>query len=269
MGVFTEQVQNVADNQKFLVTEAKHKRLEREAAKKQKERLEQLEIDLYNILDSYFSDEMIERKDYKKQYIILSHAQNKHNIIDELTKEDKEVYYLEKKYISILNNVYNGYKLYWNDKYKNSIEKAEVKLYKTLKNTLERKELHTRSGSHYFKTIEETYNFLIMPTSKDSIISIFSNDTETTYKLDKKYLNILNALYRPYKLTNKQTNTTKQHKTSQTQQKANTAKIKKNHNIFILIVSTIFAILFEAVKILCYIFLVPLVFIVSFFIHKK
>ena len=51
MGVFTEQVQNVANSQKELISEAKRKRLEREEAKRQKEKLEQLKMNLYNILD--------------------------------------------------------------------------------------------------------------------------------------------------------------------------------------------------------------------------
>lgn len=204
MGVFTEQVQNVATSQRELISEAKRKRLEREEAKRQKERLEQLEISLYNILDSYFNDEEIERKDYKKQYIILSHAQNKHNIIDELTKNDKEVYYLEKKYNSILNIVYNGYKTYWNDKYKNeqkdSLKKSELKLYRTIKNTLTLRELHTRQQSYYFRTSQEAYNFLIKANNKDLIINMLSQTTEQRYLLDKKYFTILNTLYKPFKM---------------------------------------------------------------------
>lgn len=204
MGVFTEQVQNVANSQKELISEAKRKRLEREETKRQKEKLEQLEMNLYNILDSYFNDEEIQRKDYKKQYIRLSHAQNKHNIIDELTKNDKEVYYLEKKYNNILNNVYNGYKTYWNDKYKNeqkdNLRKAELKLYKTIKNTLYLRELHTRQQSYYFNTRQEAYNFLIKANNKDLIINILSQTTEQQYLLDKKYFTILNNLYKPFKL---------------------------------------------------------------------
>ena len=204
MGVFTEQVQNVANSQKELISEAKRKRLEREETKRQKEKLEQLEMNLYNILDSYFNDEEIERKDYKKQYIILSHAHNKHKIIDELTKNDKEVYYLEKKYNSILNNVYNGYKTYWNDKYKNeqkdSLKKAELKLYRTIKNTLTLRELHTRQQSYYFKTSQEAYNFLIKANNKDLIINMLSQTTEQRYLLDKKYFTILNNLYKPFKM---------------------------------------------------------------------
>ena len=204
MGVFTEQVQNVATSQRELISEAKRKRLEREETKRQKEKLEQLEMNLYNILDSYFNDEEIERKDYKKQYIILSHAQNKHNIIDELTKNDKEVYYLEKKYNSILNNVYNGYKTYWNDKYKNeqkdSLKKAELKLYRTLKNTLTLRELHTRQQSYYFNTSQEAYEFLTKANNKNLIINILGKTTEQRYLLDKKYFNILNTLYKPFKM---------------------------------------------------------------------
>ena len=204
MGVFTDQVQNVATSQKELISEAKRKRLEREEAKRQKEHLEQLEISLYNILDSYFNDEEIEKKDYKKQYIRLSHAQNKHNIIDELTKNDKEVYYLEKKYNSILNNVYNGYKTYWNDKYKNeqkdSLKKSELKLYRTIKNTLTLRELHTRQQSYYFNTSQEAYEFLIKPNNKDLIINMLTQTTEQRYLLDKKYFNILNTLYKPFKM---------------------------------------------------------------------
>lgn len=207
MGVFTEQVQNVATNQRELISEAKRKRLEREETKRQKEKLEQLEISLYNILDSYFNDEEIERKDYKRQYVRLSHAHNKHNIIDELTKNDKEVYYLEKKYNSILNNVYNGYKTYWNDKYKNeqkdSLKKSELKLYKTIKNVLTLRELHTRQQSYYFKTGQEAYNFLIKANNKNLIINILGKTTEQRYLLDKKYFNILNTLYKPFKMDSK------------------------------------------------------------------
>ena len=207
MGVFTEQVQNVANSQKELISEAKRKRLEREETKRQKEKLEQLEMNLYNMLDSYFNDEEIERKDYKRQYVRLSHAQNKHNIIDELTKNDKEVYYLEKKYNSILNNVYNGYKTYWNDKneQKDSLKKAELKLYRTLKNTLTLRELHTRQQSYYFKTNQEAYEFLIKANNKDLIINILSQTTEQRYLLDKKYFTILNNLYKPFKLDSKAT----------------------------------------------------------------
>lgn len=209
MGVFTEQVQNVATSQKELISEAKRKRLEREETKRQKEKLEQLEMNLYNILDSYFNDEEIERKDYKRQYIILSHAHNKHNIIDELTKNDKEVYYLEKKYNSILNNVYNGYKTYWNDKYKNeqkdSLKKAELKLYRTIKNVLILRELHTQQQSYYFKTSQEAYNFLIKINNKNLIINMLGKTTEQRYLLDKKYFNILNTLYKPFKMDSKAT----------------------------------------------------------------
>lgn len=204
MGVFTEQVQNVATSQRELISEAKRKRLEREAAKKQKEKLEQLEMNLYNILDSYFNDEEIARKDYKRQYVRLSHAQNKHNIIDELTKNDKEVYYLEKKYNSILNNVFNGYKTYWNDKYKNeqkdSLKKAELKLYRTIKNVLTLRELHTQQQSCYFNTSQEAYEFLIKANNKNLIINMLGKTTEQRYLLDKKYFNILNTLYKPFKL---------------------------------------------------------------------
>lgn len=204
MGVFTEQVQNVATSQRELISEAKRKRLEREETKRQKEKLEQLEMNLYNILDSYFNEEEIEKKDYKKQYIILSHAHNKHNIIDELTKNDKEVYYLEKKYNSILNNVYNGYKTYWNDKYKNeqkdSLKKAELKLYKTIKNILILRELHTQQQSYYFNTSQEAYEFLIKANNKDLIINMLTQTTEQRYLLDKKYFTILNNLYKPFKM---------------------------------------------------------------------
>ena len=207
MGVFTEQVQNVANSQKELISEAKRKRFEREIAKRQKEKLEQLEMNLYNILDSYFNDEEIKRRDYKNQYIRLSHAQNKHNIIDELTKNDKEVYYLEKKYNSILNNVYNGYKTYWNDNYKNeqkdSLKKAELKLYRTLKNTLTLRELHTRQQSYYFKTSQEAYEFLTKANNKNLIINMLGQTTEQQYLLDKKYFNILNTLYKPFKMDSK------------------------------------------------------------------
>jgi len=204
MGVFTEQVQNIATSQRELISEAKRKRLEREEAKRQKEKLEQLEINLYNILDSYFNDEEIERKDYKKQYVRLSHARNKHKIIDELTKNDKEVYYLEKKYNSILNNVYNGYKTYWNDKYKNeqkdSLKKSELKLYRTIKNVLTLRELHTRQQSYYFNTSQEAYEFLIKANNKNLIINILGKTTEQRYLLDKKYFTILNTLYKPFKM---------------------------------------------------------------------
>ena len=207
MGVFTEQVQNVATSQRELISEAKRKRLEREETKRQREKLEQLEMSLYNILDSYFNDEEIERKDYKRQYIRLSHAQNKHNIIDELTRNDKEVYYLEKKYNNILNNVYNGYKTYWNDKYKNeqkdNLKKAELKLYRTIKNTLTLRELHTRQQNYYFKTSQEAYEFLIKANNKDLIINILTQTTEQRYLLDKKYFTILNTLYKPFKLDSK------------------------------------------------------------------
>ena len=164
-------------------------------------------MNLYNILDSYFNDEEIERKDYKRQYIRLSHAQNKHNIIDELTRNDKEVYYLEKKYNNILNNVYNGYKTYWNDKYKNeqkdNLKKAELKLYRTIKNTLTLRELHTRQQNYYFKTSQEAYEFLIKANNKDLIINILTQTTEQRYLLDKKYFTILNTLYKPFKLDSK------------------------------------------------------------------
>lgn len=204
MGVFTEQVQNVATSQRELISEAKRKRLEREETKRQKEKLEQLEMNLYNILDSYFNDEEINRKEYKMQYVRLSHAQNKHNIIDELTKNDKEVYYLEKKYNSILNNVYNGYKTYWNDKYKNeqkdSLKKSELKLYRTIKNTLTLRELHTQQQSYYFKTSQEAYNFLIKANNKNLIINMLGQTTEQRYLLDKKYFTILNTLYKPFKM---------------------------------------------------------------------
>lgn len=209
MGVFTEQVQNVANSQKELISEAKRKRLEREETKRQKEKLEQLEMNLYNILDSYFNDEEIDRKDYKRQYIRLSHAQNKHNIIDELTKNDKEVYYLEKKYNSILNNVYNGYKTYWNNKYKDeqkdSLKKTELKLYRTIKNTLTLRELHTQQQSYYFKTSQEAYDFLTKVNNKDLIINTLTQTTEQRYLLDKKYFTILNNLYKPFKLDFKAT----------------------------------------------------------------
>lgn len=210
MGVFTEQVQNVATSQKELISEAKRKRLEREETKRQKEKLEQLEMNLYNILDSYFNDEEIKRRDYKNQYIRLSHAHNKHNIIDELTKNDKEVYYLEKKYNSILNNVYNGYKTYWNDKYKNeqkdSLKKSELKLYRTIKNTLTLRELHTRQQSYYFKTSQEAYEFLIKANNKNLIIDMLGKTTEQKYLLDKKYFTILNNLYKPFKMDSKAIN---------------------------------------------------------------
>lgn len=207
MGVFTEQVQNVANSQKELISEAKRKRLEREETKRQKEKLEQLEMNLYNILDSYFNDEEIARKDYKRQYIRLSHAQNKHNIIDELTKSDKEVYYLEKKYNTILNNVYNGYKTYWNNKYKNeqkdNLKKTELKLYRTIKNVLTLRELHTQQQSYYFKTTQEAYEFLIKANNKNLIINMLGKTTEQRYLLDKKYFNILNTLYKPFKMDSK------------------------------------------------------------------
>lgn len=209
MGVFTEQVQNVATSQRELISEAKRKRLEREETKRQKEKLEQLEMNLYNILDSYFNDEEIERKDYKRQYVILSHAHNKHNIIDELTKNDKEVYYLEKKYNSILNNVYNGYKTYWNNKYKDeqkdSLKESELKLYKTIKNVLTLRELHTQQQSYYFNTSQGAYEFLTKANSKDLIINMLSQTTEQRYLLDKKYFNILNTLYKPFKMDFKTT----------------------------------------------------------------
>lgn len=166
-------------------------------------------MNLYNILDSYFNDEEINRRDYKKQYVRLSHAQNKHNIIDELTKNDKDVYYLEKKYNSILNNVYNGYKTYWNDKYKNeqkdNLKKTELKLYKTIKNVLTLRELHTRQQSFYFKTNQEAYSFLTKPNNKDLIINMLTQTTEQRYLLDKKYFTILNNLYKPFKLDSKAT----------------------------------------------------------------
>ena len=233
MGVFTEQVQNVATSQKELISEAKRKRLEREEAKRQKEKLEQLEMNLYNILDSYFNDEEIERKDYKKQYIILSHAQNKHNIIDELTKNDKEVYYLEKKYNSILNNVYNGYKTYWNDKYKNeqkdSLKKAELKLYRTLKNTLTLRELHTRQQSYYFNTSQEAYEFLIKANSKNLIINMLGKTTEQRYLLDKKYFTILNTLYKPFKMDFKATKQQGKQSISSKQKKQQKRKQKRKN----------------------------------------
>lgn len=209
MGVFTEQVQNVATSQRELISEAKRKRLEREETKKQKEKLEQLEMNLYNILDSYFNDEEINRKDYKEQYTRLSHAQNKHNIIDELTKNDKEVYYLEKKYNSILNNVFNGYKTFWNDKYKDeqkdSLKESELKLYKTIKNVLTLRELHTQQQSYYFNTSQEAYEFLIKANNKDLIINMLGKTTEQKYLLDKKYFNILSTLYKPFKMDSKAT----------------------------------------------------------------
>ena len=266
MGVFTDQVQNVATSQRELISEAKRKRLEREEAKRQKERLQLLEMQLYNALNGYFDNEIIKDRNYKEQYIKLTYISNKMEIINELTQNEQQEFYLSKKYNSILNNVYTSYKTLYNNKIKNN---SELKLYRTLKNTLERKELHTRSGSHYFKTTEEAYNFLIMPVSKDLIINIISNDIETSYKLDKKYFNILNTLYKPYKLANKQLKTNEQYKTLNNKIKSIRTENKKNHNAFILIISTIFAILIEAIKIFCYIFIVPLVFIISFFIHKK
>ena len=270
MGVFTEQVQNVATSQRELISEAKRKRLEREETKRQKEKLEQLEMNLYNILDSYFNDEEIERRDYKKQYIILSHAQNKHNIIDELTKNDKEVYYLEKKYNSILNNVYNGYKTYWNDKYKNeqkdSLKKAELKLYKTIKNTLTLRELHTQRQSYYFNTSQEAYEFLIKANNKNLIINMLGQTIEQRYLLDKKYFNILNTLYKPFKMDSKAIKQQSKQTILLKQKNSRSGNKGEKIGLLINILMGIFAII---TKLFLIFIVAPLVFIISFFIYKK
>lgn len=105
------------DTQQGLLSEAKQKRLEREQRKREKQREQELERQLFYYLDSFFNLEDISISEYKNQYIKLCHTINRAEIINELTRNPDEVYYLEKKYNSILNNIYRAYKpIYENNK---------------------------------------------------------------------------------------------------------------------------------------------------------
>lgn len=113
--------------------------------------------------------------------------------------------------------------------------------------------------------MEEAYFFLLEPTTKNHIIKILTDDIEERYKLDKKYISILDNLYKPYKRTQKQTKTI-----TRTESQTKTIKQEKQKTgTGAYLFAGIIAILIEAIKIIGYVFIVPLVFIISFFIHKK
>lgn len=103
MGTFTDQVQGLASEQKIA-------RLEREKNKKIKLQQEELKKQLYYTLQGYFTVEELKPSQYQKQYLKLTSILNKSEIIDNITRNQDEVYYLDLNYNNILNKVYNEFK---------------------------------------------------------------------------------------------------------------------------------------------------------------
>lgn len=103
MATFTNQVQG-------LVSEQKQARIERQEKQRIKERQEELKKQLYYTLQGYFTYEELKPSQYQKQYLKLTSILNKSEIIDNITRNQDEVYYLDLQYNNILNKVYNEFK---------------------------------------------------------------------------------------------------------------------------------------------------------------
>lgn len=117
MGVFTEQVQGI-------VSEAKLKRLKQEQKEKEKAKQEKLKRQLYNILSSYFTE--AETIDYKNIYLNLLKNSTKWEIIEELTHNENEEYYLDTNYLSILNKIKTSYIIQYNEEQKKLKENIKI-----------------------------------------------------------------------------------------------------------------------------------------------
>lgn len=247
------------DTQQALVTEEKQKRLEREQVQKDKKRQERQELELFFTIDNILNN----TPESKKINVIkeISKPKNRDMIIDRVTNNNnlQDIYILTKKYNKILTQAYNGYK--YTDKdiseaEKEKAKKCELKLFRILRNTLDFKEYHSKTNNIYFKSNEEIYQFLSTPTQKDYIINTVTNDIETIYILNKKYMAILNNLYKPYK--------TQEHtKKKQTIKSTPQTKTKaKNGNGFINILLTAFiSIIIISTKIIAYFIITPLILI--------
>ena len=230
------------DTQQALLSEEKQKRIEREEKQRIKKKQEEAERNLF-----YKLDIILENKACK--YFICKTTQGtykyllkyKDNIIFDITKDENILYFLDRKYIKILNDTYKKYQaIKIIDKQKQmqatkeeaeATKSAELRLFKTLRNTLSLQEYHNKFKDYYFKNVNEAYYFLLDNTNKDYIINLISNgNLKTIYFLNKKYITILNNLYKPYKLTEKQQQTPK--KENKTTHKKTTKQQKRKQFIF-------------------------------------
>lgn len=132
------------DTQQGLLSEAKQKRLEREHKKLDKERHEKQELELFYSLENMLYNTPKSTKQKQKQE--LENVKTRDFIIDKITGGDlKDGYILTQKYNTLLNKAYKPY-----NEEKNNYKQLEIKLHRTLQNTLERKQLHTRKREPLF-----------------------------------------------------------------------------------------------------------------------
>ena len=136
MGVFTEQVQGLVSEERIKRQEREELKKEREKKKQEKLRKEEIKQHLHFILSSYFTNAKTE--DYYKIYIDLLKDKNKWQTINEITKKEKEEYYLDINYMSILNKVKNNYIIQYKEYLKEEKEKEkEIKEEEKAPTTLE------------------------------------------------------------------------------------------------------------------------------------
>lgn len=117
MGVFTDQVQGIVSEQKL-------QRLAKEQKEKEKAKKEELKRQLHNILSSYFTE--AETIEYKNIYLDLLKNSTKWEIIEELTHNENEEYYLDTNYLLILNKIKTSYIIQYNEEQKKIKENTKI-----------------------------------------------------------------------------------------------------------------------------------------------
>lgn len=120
MGQFIEQVQKNNQQQEALVSEAQQRRREREEKAKEKKRQEKLKMKLHNVLSGYFCDRdiVMDEREYKNIYLKLLENNEKWGIIQNLARNEKEEYFLDINYLSILNKVKQPFMIQYKEKKK-------------------------------------------------------------------------------------------------------------------------------------------------------
>ena len=254
MGAFIE-------TQQAILSEEKQKRLEREERQRIKKKQEEAERNLFYKLDVILENKACKYfrcKTTQGTYKYL--LKYKDNIIFDITKNENILYFLDRKYIKILNETYKKYQVISTidkQKQKDNEKEAEKKLHKIIKNKFDFLEMHTKNINKTFKTYFEIYNFLSNPLIKDEIIDLCTNNENIKFLLNKKYMTILNNIYKPYKQA--------ENKPKAINKKQAAANITKTEAATI----TGGAILLEAFKITAIVILTPLAFITSLIVHKR
>lgn len=130
--------------------------------------------------------------------------------------------------------------------------------------------------SSYFTEADEMeykniYLNLLKNGTKWEIISEITNKEPEEYYLDINYITILNKVKSSYIVQyNEKIKQLKEFKKIQKEQeKQETIKSDKKLKTFIFVFATITAVIIEVIKILAIIFGVPLLFLLSFFFHKR